>query len=439
MSIETPRVLPAPEIGPPPLPSVPEPERFLLDNGLRVVAIRRPGLPHVAARLIIDAGAVSDPSNGPGIASLTASLLVEGTAEYSALELNERIDRIGATLGARAGHDFAQVDLGCLSETLDASIALLAEVVLRPAFRRREVERVKAEVLDALEARGDEPGNIADDRISLAVYGPHHPYGRLPIGPAESVRRIESPDLAAFHSDRYRPDGAILVIAGDFEVTSVIRLLEKELASWRGSVSRPLYPALPSEPTEVGEAIHIDWDEGEQGEIRFGGTGMPRNSPDWVTGAVANHILGGSTITGRLGANLREEKGWTYGVRSYFGAGVHPGGWSVETAVAAEITEAAIAEIVAELEQISTEGVSEEELARAREALVLSLPRAFETPGRVVARFATLEAFDLPHDYWAEFGRKIEAVDVDGVVQIARTYFDPSRLARVAVRPPESA
>ncbi|MEX2583212.1 MAG: pitrilysin family protein [Gemmatimonadota bacterium] len=427
--------IPRPLPGTPPVPVVPAPSRFTLENGLRVVALARSDLPQVAARLVLPAGSAVDPADAPGTACLVGSLLTEGTQELSAIELNERIDNLGASLGARASHDFAEVDLRLLAETLEEGLDLLASVVVTPSFPSREVERLRAESLDALEARLDEPANIADDHVDEAVFGPGHPYGRLPIGTLDGVRRLRRDTMVEFHRARYRPEGSVLVIVGDFDVDRMRRRLESAFQGWAGLADRIEYPSIPSELNSPERSVFVESEESGQSELRIAGLGLPRSSPDWIPAAVANYILGGSTITGRLGANLREDKGWTYGVRSGFSAGVHPGGWVVETAVGAEVTARALDEIEAELRRMVEEPISEEELARASEALILSLPRAFETPGRTVSRLATVEAYGLDPDYWERFPQRVHQVTVDDVARIAAECFAPERLVRVTVGP----
>jgi len=429
------KVLPRPTPGQPPIPTIPEPDRFTLENGLRVVAVPRPGLPQLSIRLVLPAGAVADPPEAPGTASLVGSLLIEGTETLSAIELNERIDTLGASLGTRVGHDFAEVDFGLLAETLEDGLHLLASVIADAALPEREVERVRAEVLDALEARLDEPANVADDHASQAVFGTRHPYGRLPIGTVEGVQRLRRDDLLDFHRAHYRPEGSILVAAGDFTTTELRDRLEAAFDGWRGRPRPVTYPDLPGGPRPDQPLLSLEWEDSAQAEIRVAGLGLPRSSPDWIPAAVANYILGGSTITGRLGANLREEKGWTYGVRSGFAAGVHPGGWIVETAVGAEVAADALGEIDSELRRMVEEDVSGEELERAKEALILSLPRAFETPARIVSRLATVEAYELEVDYWERFRERVERVTQEQVRRIATTCFDPERLVRVVVGP----
>jgi zinc protease len=430
----TPTKLPLPRPGEPPLPNVPVPERFTLANGLRIVAVDRRGLPQVAARLVVPAGSAADPPPSPGTASLTGSLLTEGTERFDGLELNGRIDSLGASLGARVGHDFVEIDLGLLAETIEEGLQLLADVVTAPVFPDREVERIRAETLDALEARLDEPANVADDATAAALFGPAHPYARLPIGTAGGVRAVRREDLVEFHRRHYRPRGSVLVMAGDLGEGLAERISEA-FAAWSGETPVVDYPPVPSRATRAGERLAVAWDDRAQSELRMAGPGLPRTSPEWTAAAVANYIVGGSTITGRLGANLREERGWTYGVRSGFASGVHPAGWVVETAVDAAVTEEALSEIVAELARMAAMPVEEEELVRAREALVLSLPRAFETPGRTVARLATLEAFGLEPDYWERFPERVQRVTREDVQRIATRHFAPDLLVRVSVGP----
>jgi len=429
------RTLPLPVAGEPPFPVPPTPTRFTLRNGLRVVVVARNELPQVAIRLVVPAGSAADPGTAPGTASLVGALLTEGTRGRSATEFNQHLDSLGASLDARVGHDFAEVDLRLLSETLDEGLSLLSEVVGTPTFPDREVERTRSELLDALLARMDEPANVADDHAAEALFGPEHPYGRLALGSPEGIERVTREELVAFHAERYRPEGSVLVIAGDVAIPELRNLLEKSFNGWSGRVAPIEFPGWPSARDTAGTLTVVDWEDAAQGEIRIAGLGLHRRSPDWIPAAVANFILGGSTITGRLGANLREDKGWTYGVRSGLAAGIQPAGWVVETAVDGEVVGEALDEIDHELRRMATEHVGDEELDRAREALILSLPRAFETPGRIVARLSTIEAFGLDQDYWERYPERLRDITSEEILRISGDLFHPERLVRVVVGP----
>ena len=426
-------VLPPPVPGAPPRPRVPAPERWTMANGLRVVALPKHTIPQVVLRLVIPAGGAADPPEHPGTASLVAHLLTEGTRSMSADELNARLDLLGAAMHASVGHDFAEVEAVLLSETLEEGIALLAEVATRPAFPEKETERVRAESLDALVAREDEPANVADDRAALELFGASHPYGHPSFGTAAGIRSVPREALAAFHAERYLPRGSFVVASGDFDSAELRGWLDAAFAGWTGDAPRVAYPAGTPAPARAGASVVVPWEDAAQSEIRIAGPGLDRRADDWMAGAVANYILGGSTITGRLGANLREDKGWTYGVRSAFHPGLAIGGWEASTAVDVEVTADAVAEMEGEMRRMASETVSEDELRRAKDALILSLPRLFETPSGLAGRFVTVEAFGLPDDYWDRYADRIEAVTANDVLRISRQCFDPERLVRVVV------
>lgn len=428
-------VLPRPTPGSPPVPEVPDPENFTLSNGLRVVCVARPQFPQAFARLVLRSGAAADPASRPGLAAMVGSLILEGTQELPALDFHTRIDRLGATLDSRVGHDFTEIDLGFLTESRGDSLDLLRQIVVSPAFPPMELERIRLETLDALEARLDEPANLADDLAADALFGGQHPYGRLAMGDPEGVAAVSREELVAFHAEHYRPDGASLIIAGDIDIASLRDRLERLFGDWQGTPPEIAYPELPDPRQTEIELANLEIEDSPQAEIRVAGLGMRRTDPDWIPGSVANFILGGSTITGRLGSNLREDKGWTYGVRSGFAAGLDPAGWVVETAVGAEVAADALREIASEVGKLRDELVDPSELARAKEALILSLPRAFETPARIVSRLATLEAYGLPGDYWKGVPDRIRGVTREQVREIARKYFGSEGLARVVVGP----
>lgn len=421
-----------PAVGSPPLVRVPEPRRTTLSNGLRLATVARAGLPQVTLRLTIPAGSAADPLEFPGTASLVGSILTEGTARYSAAELNDRLDSLGASVNVHVGHDFAHIDLVLLSETLREGVDLLAEIAIRPTFPSDEVERVRAETIDMLLARGDEPANVADDRFSVEVFGAEHPYGRLSMGTERGVGNVPRQSLVDFHNRYFRPGESFLVAAGDFDEDELRTALETAFDTWEGAAKGAAAARAEPSPSD-SKRVTVDWPDAMQSEIRVGGLGIARNSSDWIPASVANFILGGSTITGRLGANLREDKGWTYGVRSGFAAGLETGAWAVETAVDVEVADDAVTEIINELTRIVTEPVAKEDLRRAKDAIILSLPRAFETPGRIVSRIAGLMAYDLAETYWETYAPQVEAVTAEEVLKMANRYFHPDRLVRVLV------
>lgn len=428
----TTHLLPLPQLGVPPRPRPPRATRRTLANGLRLVTVSRGTLPQVGIRLVIPSGSAVDPRGRAGLAALTGSLLTEGTAALSSDEFNQRVDRLGMSISVQVGHDFTEIDLLFLRETLAEGLDLLAQILVSPAFPQTEFERIRAESLEALMARLDEPANVADDALGEVIFGSEHPYAQIPIGSLDTVGTLTREEVVAFHQAHYRPQGAVLVAAGDLDEDELTSMLEAKLARWQGSPNR-LAGATWRLPPGRRQRLDLPWPDPQQAEIRFGGPGMRRDAEEWIPAALANYLVGGSTITGRLGANLREDKGWTYGVRSGFSGTLQTGAWGIETAVDTEVADAAIEEIVEELERFCGEPVPEDELRRGKDALILSLPRAFETAGRIVARMATVELFGLTPDYWDRFPDRVEVTSAEEIQQIARRFFDPEQLAVVTV------
>lgn len=432
MNPATSRLIPRPPLGVPPRPRPPQARRGELSNGIRLVTVSRRTLPQVGIRLVLPTGATADPPERHGLAALTGSLLTEGTRSLSSDAFNRRVDRLGMSINVQVGHDFTEIDLLLLRETVTDGLDLLAEILTAPAFPEREFQRVRAESIEALQARLDEPANVADDALAGALFGEDHPYARIPLGRIDDVASLTREDIVAFHHAYFRPAGAVLLAAGDIEEEAFAEMLEQKLGGWQGSPDRGVSP-IWTMPAQRRQRVDLPWPDPQQAEIRVGGAGMRRDAAEWIPAALANYLVGGSTITGRLGANLREDKGWTYGVRSGFSGTVQTGAWGIETAVDTEVANAAIDEIVDELEQFCQDPVPEDELRRGKDALILSLPRAFETAGRIVARLATVEIFDLEPDYWERFPDRVEAVTAEEIQRIARTYFDPQRLTVVTV------
>lgn len=419
--------------GSPPAFNMPGARRETLSCGLDVVLVPAGVLPQLSIRIGLLAGAAADPPGKAGAAAMTAAMLTEGTTSLSAGELNRRLDEAGASISASASHDFAIVDVDLLAETAGEILPLAAGVLLEPAFPLAEFERVRAETLDGFLARQDEPANLADDTLARLVFGPEHPYGRLAEGTAGEVAALDRDDLVLMHQTRYGSSGSFLIAAGLFDPDWLLDLFEQLLRGWGPAAGPPGYPP-PDPPAAVSsDPLRLRWPGASQAEIRVGGLGITRDSADWIPAGVMNYILGGSTITGRLGANLREDKGWSYGARSSFASAKDRGGWVAEAAVDGAVAEAALEEMQGEIARIGTDGITRKELRRAKDNIILSLPRAFATPQRIVQRFGTLPAYGLPADYWAHFAARVEAVTEGEVLRVARELLAEQGLAAVVV------
>ncbi|MEJ2482101.1 MAG: pitrilysin family protein [Gemmatimonadota bacterium] len=421
----------APPSRPTPPPAMPEFVESRLAHGFRVRVARVARLPEVAIQLVANAGSAFESSPQAGVAALTARVLQAGAGGRSAMELAGWLDHMGASVGSGVGYDSARFSVHSLSDTLDDALDYLSTVLLAPDFPDEEVARVRAERMDEVRRSADEPVEVAGEVLSEAIFGAH-PYGRSVRGQLDTLEALNRDAVEAFWQASYRPGEAFLVAAGDVDPDRFFDRLENRFDQWS--------PGEPSGPVEVfrgpaaaaGEVILVDRPGSEQSEIRVGALGLARGEPDEVPVLVMNAILGG-LFNSRLNLNLREDKGWTYGARSGFSLRRAPGPFVARAAVDTPVTARAFEEMLAEIASMTERPPSEEEMELAKNALVLSLPRQFETTSQVAAKEAERVGYGLPKDWWETLPRRVREVGVEDVIRVAAKYLDRKGLTLVAV------
>jgi predicted Zn-dependent peptidase len=409
---------------------VPAVKRFRLRNGLQVVLAESHKLPLFAAQMVLRTGNAANPRGKAGLANLVADMLDEGTARRSASEIAEQIAQLGAVLRSNAGWDDSSLAVSGLSEHLDRALEVWADVLLGPAFAQGELERVRENLLSTLARHKDYPQIVAGLTFARVLFGDGHPYGWPPHGAEETVKSITAKDLKGFHERYYRPGNAVLVVAGDVSEAALRPKLEKLLGRWQGKAGTAPTPPRP----QVAERMRIhlvDKTGAPQSSIRVGLVGIERKHPDYHRALVMNTILGGSFK--RLALNLREAKGWTYGVGSSFDARRTPGPWSAGGEFVAAHTADAVAEIVKEIEALRLEDVTDRELQETKDEIVKAFPAHFATANQVAAQMAALAVYGLPDRELTTFCAKIAAVTTTDVRKMAQKYLRPERLAVVVV------
>jgi predicted Zn-dependent peptidase len=397
---------------------------------VRLVEYHR--LPIVALSLLLDAGGSRDPAGKPGLASLTAAMLTEGTRSRSAVELSDQVGFLGASLGAGAGPDSAQVNGGVLARHLPRFLELFADVVRNPAFPRADFERVQDQRLVSLLQQRDQPQAIAARTFVREFWG-DHPYGHPLSGTPESVKALRPADLRAFHARTYRPEVAELVVVGDVTEAGMRPLLERALGGrWGRSRTAPPPPLTPRAASAPFRTVLLEKADAPQTYLLLASPGPSRSSPDFVAASVAFQVLGGGTSS-RLFRNLREEKGYTYGI--YAGADARRlGGASIIAgSVRGDVTAASLRELLDEAGRLRGEPVSGAELADAKNGLVLSLPGEFAAAGSIAGRLGDLALHGLPDDYWNRYAADVMSVTAEDVQRAAARYLDPDRLTLVLV------
>lgn len=425
-----------PENGPPPALKVPDQIKFRLSNGLAVRLVEYRRLPIVALNLVVDAGSARDPEQLPGLASLTASMLTEGTTTRTATQISDDVGFLGASIGAGAGVDSASLSGGTLSKHLPRFLEIFSDVAMNPAFPKADFARVQDERLVALLQQRDQPGAIASKAFQPVFWGAGNPYGHYSLGTEESVKALTPAELAAFHARYWTPASAELVVVGDVSEAELKPLLERTLGAWKGEAAPA--PLPPSPGAAPHRTVVLEKADAPQSYLLIGMPGLRRTADDYVAGTVAFQVLGGG-MASRLFRHLREEKGYTYGVYAHGDARKLAGVSFIVGSVKSDVTGPALKDILGELARLRQEPVAPEELAVAKDALILGLPADFATAGATAGRIADLVVNGLPDDYWNRYAERVRQVTAADVQGFAERYLDPGKLTIVMVASPQIA
>ncbi|MBN2872170.1 MAG: insulinase family protein [Halothiobacillaceae bacterium] len=384
-------------------------ETWQTDNGAKVLFYATDSLPIVDAQLIFDAGSARDPKEGAGTASLTASLLEEGTTERDAKAIADGFARVGAEFSASANLESTAIHLRSLTESdwLWPAVDLMAEVVARPAFTTNDVNRERERQLRSIEARGQSAQAVANDALRRAAFG-DHPYGHPTDGSTESVERIQRADVQAFHQRYYVANNAIVIIVGDLDHDQAERLANRLTAALPAGESPPELPAVP--PLEKSRTVHVDFPS-EQSTVLVAFDGIPRRHEAYMPLYVGNHILGGSGFASRLIGELREKRGLAYSTYSYLMALRAGGRFVMGIQTRSDQVDHALDLMLEELDVFVANGPTSAELDDSKSNLVGGFPMRLNSNRKIAEQLGSLAFLGLPLDYFDHYTDRVRAVD----------------------------
>jgi zinc protease len=410
---------------------LPHPKEFSLPNGLTVMVLEEHKLPTVNYSLWIKSGALSDPADMPGLASFTTDTLRDGTAKRTSTQIATDLDELGATFNTTAafGANLTIIQASGLSQSADKLMELASDIVLNPTFPADELEKFRRQEKTRLIQSRSNPGVLARERFYKAVYGDFP--ASVQLATNESVQKITPEALKGFHDKYYLPNNAMLAIAGDITLAQATALVKKHFGDWK---SQPL-PAtkMADMPARSSAKIYlVDRPGSVQSNILAGGISLRRSDPDYIALSVTNRILGGSA-SARLFANLREDKGYTYGAYSRVSGDLFPGVFAANTEVRNPVTDGSLHELMYEFKRIRDEKVPAAELEDAKRAIVSSFALSLENPAGIINSWMTAKYYGLPANYWDTYSDQIAKVDAAAVQQMARKYIDLDHLQIVVV------
>ena len=400
----------------------PVPEAFRLDNGLQVWLLRNDASPLATFALVLRGGSTLDPPGKEGLASLTATMLDEGAGGRGPLEIAEEVDFLGAQLDIETEREYSHVSLEVLEKNLDAALAIVSDIVVRPDFRPSEWERVRTLWMNDLIQRREEPREVSRIAAERAFYGEGHPHAHPIDGYESSVRKIELEDVKKHYASWFRPGAATLIFTGNVSSADLRRRLEKTLGSWAAVGPEPPAPKQSAPPLGEPRWVLVDKPGAPQTEIRILVPAPPQSDPAVAPLTLANMALGG-TFTSRLMSNLRERQKITYGAASSYTSRSSTGHIAAASAVHAERTGTALVEFCRELRLMGGGKITDEEVLKVRSSIATRVLEALETQVGAVEIYLESAALGFPPSERGEFYRALAAAPPAEISRAAAEYF----------------
>jgi predicted Zn-dependent peptidase len=405
-----------------------------LPNGMKLYLLEDHELPLVEVSATIRTGAVYVPEGKAGLASLFgATQRSGGTRTRKPEEIDSALDQIAASVATSVSNEYATATLSVLKEDLDLGLSIFADVLMNPEFREERVSLEKAQLIEGIRRRNDDPHSIAFREFNKLLYGPKHPYGWEAT--VESVSGLTREDLLAFHRRYYHPNNMVLAISGDFKKADLTNRLKKAFAGWKqAKVTWPQLPPIrPSTGGSDARQVYHVPKAVPQSIIVLGNLGVSRHDPDRIPMELLDYILGRAGFTSRLVREIRSNRGLAYSVGSIFSINAQAGSIGAYSFTRADATAQATGLMLDILETIRKEPVPAEELKAAQQSLVNSFVFRFESSHEVVTQQAIYDYYNYPKDWLEKYPQRLQAVTPQELQRVAKEHIQPARALLVVV------
>jgi zinc protease len=411
------------------------PQEVKLQNGLRVFLLPDSSTPTVALSGGIQAGAEYDSPEKAGLASLTATNLMSGTKTQTALTIAKTLENRGAGLGFGASREGVSLGGSALSKDLPILLQTLGDVLQNANFPTQKFELSRQRSLTSLKLELDSPAAVARKKFQQTIYPKNHPFTNFPT--AATLTGLTPKDLQAFYRQHYLPSNTILAIVGDFKVPEIKRLLESNLGKWSTTV-KPVklsYPVAQVPTKQV--SINPSLPGKTQAVTLMGNTAIDRKDPRFYSALVLNQILGGDTLSSRLGTEIRDRQGLTYGIYSSFAAGKRQGTFVISMQTAPEDAQKATQSTIALLKDLQTKGVTAAEVANSKRSISSNYNVDLASPDEIAGATLGNAIYGLNPNEISEFPKKIQAVTLAQVNQVAKELIKTDQLIVITAGPPK--
>src|ERR1043165_6304455 len=421
-----------PPPGPTPVLRVPTWTKTELANGATLIVSERHSLPLVSFTITFVGGSNQfEPAGERGVSPMTASMVSVGTATKTGDLLSDALQLLGTGISSGIGGEDGSIGFVSTTKNFDATLAILADEMLNSTFPAEALDRLRGRTLVSLTQAKDQPVVVGAQVFNRILYGDAHPYGQRMT--ETSVKAVTRDDVVAFAKSYYQPGRAIITVVGDTTPAKAKAAVENGLAAWAKAGDKPSfdYPKLPElQPAKI---YLVDKPGAAQSVFNIGLPGPPRNTPDYFALQVLNTILGGQ-FQSRLNANIREQKGYSYGVNSGFNYGKGPGAFRAGGSIFTDKTDAALIEFMKELKGIvGKKPITDEEIKTAKDSLIQGLPQRFASVTAISGAITSLAVQGLPDDFYQTYAQNVSAVTKEDLARVAKRYIDLNHLAIVIV------
>ncbi len=419
-----------PAMGESPKLNIPDSWTAELPNEMEVYGIVQDELPLVNFSLVIEGGHLLDDLSKNGVANLMSDIMMEGTATKTPLELEEAIDRLGASINMYTTDESIIIRGNTLARNFDATMALVEEILLQPRWDEKEFARIKTSTINSIQRSDANPNVIANRVYNKVLYGENHPLAQPTSGTVESVEAITIQDLKDYYNNYFSPTVSRFHVVGDISKDNALAAIDGLKTKWEAKeVTIPEFPVANNR--DKTSLYFVDVPNAKQSVINIGYIAMPRTDADFYPAEVMNYKLGGS-FSGNVNLVLREEKGYTYGARSGFSGTKIPGTFTASSSVRTNTTGESVEIFRDEIAKYK-EGISPEDLEFTKNALIKSNARRFETQGSLLGMLQERSAYDLDPNYIAKEEATINNMTLEQHKELANKYLDESKMAYLVV------
>ena len=415
---------------------VPEVQRLTLPNGMQLFLLEDHELPLIHMSAMIRTGSIYEPADKIGLAGVTGTVMrTGGTTSRTGDQIDEQLEQIAASVETNIGRSSGGASMSVLKEDVDTGLAILADVLMNPAFRQDKIDLAKISARSAIARRNDNPAGIAMREYAKLIYGP----GSVYASQAEyaTIDKITRDDLVAFHREYFHPNNTMLAVWGDFQAQQMSAKIKEAFKDWpRAEVELPPVPQVKYEFRPMVNAIRKD--DMNQGIIRLGHLGGLMSDPDYHALMVMNQILGAGGFTSRLFKNVRSRQGLAYSVGGAYAADYdHPGMFILWCQTKLKSTVHATEAIIAEVKKMTQEEVTDEELALAKDSYLNSFVFNFESKGQIIDRLMTYAYYGYPADFLQKTKENVEKVTKADVLRVAKAHLRPDQIRILVVGRPD--